>query len=85
MKFRISLTLLALATLSFAPRLHSQSSQGASQEQLHERSSFHLVEATISEIEQAYRSHLLTPEQLVKMRSIGLLDLADGCLNKVEG
>ena len=58
MKFRISLTLLALATLSFAPRLHSQSSQGASQEQLHERSSFHLVEATISEIEQAYRSHL---------------------------
>jgi amidase len=67
MKFRISLTLLALATLNFAPRLHGQSSQGASQEQLHERSSFHLVEATISDIEQAYRSHLLTPEQLVKM------------------
>jgi amidase len=53
--------------LSFAPRLHSQSNQGASQEQQHERSSFHLVETTISDIEQAYRSHLLTPEQLVKM------------------
>ena len=67
MKFRVSLTVLALVTLSFAPRLRSQSSQGASQEQLHERSSFHLVETTISDIEQAYRSHLLTPEQLVKM------------------
>jgi amidase len=67
MKLRISVTLLALATLSFAPRLHSQSSQGASREQQHERSSFHLVETTISDIEQAYRSHLLTPEQLVKM------------------
>ena len=67
MKFQISLALLLLATLSFAPRLHSQSSQGASQEQLHERSSFNLVETTISDIEQAYRSHLLTPEQLVKM------------------
>jgi amidase len=67
MKLSISLTLLSLATLSFAPRLHSQSSQGASQEQQQERSSFHLVEATISDIEQAYRSHLLTPEQLVKM------------------
>src|SRR5215469_15920001 len=67
MKLCISLTLLSLATLSFAPRLHSQSSQGASQEQLQESSSFHLVEATISDIEQAYRSHLLTPGQLVKM------------------
>jgi len=67
MKFKISLALLALATFCFAPRLHSQSSQGASQEQLHERSSFHLVETTISDIEQAYRSHLLTPGQLVKM------------------
>lgn len=67
MKFRIALTLLSLATLTFPPRLHSQSSQGASQEQLHERSSFHLVETTISDIEQGYRSHLLTPEQLVKM------------------
>jgi amidase len=67
MKFRISLTLFSLATFSFAPKLHCQSSQGASQEQLHERSSFHLVEATISDIEQAFRSHLLTPEQLVKM------------------
>lgn len=67
MKFRVSLVALSLATLSFAPQLHSQSSQGASQEQLHERSSFNLVEATISDIEQAYRSHLLTPEQLVKM------------------
>ena len=67
MKFRIFLALLALAALSFAPRLHSQSRQGASQEQRHERSSFHLVEATISDIEQAYRSHLLAPEQLVEM------------------
>jgi len=67
MKLRISLTLLALATLIFAPRLHSQSDQGASQEQQHERSSFHLVEATISDIQHAYRSHLLTPDQLVKM------------------
>src|SRR5205823_4306038 len=33
----------------------------------HERSAFHLVETTISDIEQAYRSHLLTPEQLVGM------------------
>lgn len=67
MKVKISLTILLLATLSFAPRLHSQSNQGASQEQSHERSSFHLVETTISDIEQAYRSHRLTPEQLVKM------------------
>jgi len=67
MKVHISLALLSLAVLSFAPRLHSQSSQGASQEQLHERSSFHLVEATISDIEHAYRSHLLTPERLVRM------------------
>ncbi|HKE27711.1 MAG TPA: hypothetical protein VKB88_35390, partial [Bryobacteraceae bacterium] len=54
MRFRISLTLLSLATLSIAPQLHSQSG-------------FNLVEATLSDIEQAYRSHLLTPEQLVKM------------------
>src|SRR5215471_21679654 len=67
MKVHISLILLSLAVLSFATRLHSQSSQGASQEQLHERSSFNLVEATISDIEHAYRSHLLTPERLVKM------------------
>lgn len=66
MKLRISLAVLSLATLSLTPQLHSQSSQGESQEQ-HERSSFNLVEATISDIEQAYRSHLLTPEQLVKM------------------
>jgi amidase len=67
MRSPISRTLLALATLSLAPCLYSQSRQGASQEQQHERSSFHLVETTISDIEQAYRSHLLTPEQLVKM------------------
>ena len=67
MKFHVSLALFSFATLSFAPQLHSQSSQDASQEQLHERSSFHLVEATISDIEHAYRSHLLTPEQLVRM------------------
>lgn len=67
MKFKISLALLAFATSCFAPRLYSQSSEGASQEQTHERSSFHLIETTISDIEQAYRSHLLTPGQLVKM------------------
>src|SRR5215470_7074393 len=67
MKLCISLTLFSLATFSFAPRLHSQSSQGAQQEQLHERSSFHLVETTISDIEQAYRSHLITPAQLVQI------------------
>src|SRR5215813_8098645 len=67
MKFHVSLAFLALATLSVSPRLQSQSRQGPSQEQLHERSSFNLVEATLSDIEQAYRSHLLTPEQLVKM------------------
>ena len=53
MKSRISLTLLSLATLSIEPQLHSQSGQGPSQ-----GSSFNLVEATLSDIEQAYRSQL---------------------------
>jgi amidase len=67
MKFRISLVLYALAALSFPTFLHSQSPESRTQEERHERSAFHLVEATISDIEHAYRSHLLTPEQLVKM------------------
>jgi len=68
MKFRISLPLLGLAALAFAPWLQSQSTQGANQgDEQHERSSFHLVDATISDIQQAYRSHLLVREQLVQM------------------
>jgi amidase len=34
---------------------------------MHERSSFHLVETTISDIERAFRHHQITPAQLVKM------------------
>jgi hypothetical protein len=64
MKFRSSLALLALATLSLAPRLYSQAQQGATP---HSDLSFHLVETTIDDIHQAYQLHLITPERLVHM------------------
>lgn len=68
MKFRISLALFGSTLLAFAAiALRGQPSLGQNQEDQHERSAFRLVEATISDIEQGYRSHLITPEQLVGM------------------
>ena len=68
MKFRISLALFGMTLLAFAAiALRGQPSLGQSQEDQHERSAFRLIEATISDIEQGYRSHLITPEQLVSM------------------
>jgi amidase len=68
MKSRISVALFGTTLLAFVViALHGQASLGQSQEDQHERSAFRLIETTISDIEQAYRSHLLTPDQLVGM------------------
>src|SRR6267378_4518338 len=54
--------MLLLISLALAAVAHGENrSEGREQER------FELVETTIADIQQAYRSELLTPEQLVKM------------------
>src|SRR5437762_11042467 len=54
--------MLPVISLAFAAIAHGENpSEGRGQER------FELVETTIADIQRAYRSELLTPEQLVKM------------------
>ena len=58
------LVLLAVLALTFSVQMQGQSANSNENE---ERSAFNLVETTISDTQHAYRSGLLTPEQLVQM------------------
>lgn len=60
----LSLVLLVVLALTFSVRTQAQS---ANSNENREQSAFQLVETTISDIQRAYRSGLLTPEQLVQM------------------